>query len=400
MRILLAHNEYSSKIPSGENIVFRLERDLLRTRGHDVIEFLRSNDEIVGRSFLGPLKAGACATWNPRTTHIVHSLAKDKAIDVMHVHNTFPLISPSIFYALRETSVARVLTLHNYRLYCAAAIPMRNGKVCTECLDKHSSLPSIEHGCYRNSRLATAPLALSISIHRLLKTWQNQVDAFIALTEFQKKIMISAGLPEHKVHVKPNFYPTESETERWEDREPYIVFAGRLGEEKGVRTLIRAWQAWGSAGPELRIIGDGPLKQELQDMAKDLPIRFYGYLPAPEVQAQIKKSHLQVLPSECYEGFPMTICEAFAGGTPSAVSDIGPLPSIVTHGKNGLIFKPFDPSSLLDTIRTAWETPGLLKSLGESAHIEFKEKYNKQASYTRTMEIYNIAMQVAAHRNN
>jgi glycosyltransferase involved in cell wall biosynthesis len=169
--------------------------------------------------------------------------------DVVHVHNTFPLISPSIFHALAGTGVARVLTLHNYRLFCPAAIPMRAGQVCTDCLDRRSVLPALQHGCYRNSRLATVPLALNVALHRAAGTWAHQVDAFIALTEFQRQRVVDAGLPASRVFVKPNFYPGNPAVVPWGQRQPYVVFAGRLTAEKGVATLIRAWQLWGPRRP-------------------------------------------------------------------------------------------------------------------------------------------------------
>ena len=200
--------------------------------------------------------------------------------DVVHVHNTFPLISPAIFRSIGSMA-ARVLTLHNYRLSCPAAIPVRDGSVCTECINRQSIIPSLRYGCYRNSRLATLPLALNVALHRALSTWSHQVDAFIALTEFQKKLMVKAGLPPDLVHIKPNFYPGKPNTVPWIERKRRVVFAGRLTPEKGVESLVRAWISWGPSAPELRIVGDGELKQQLMELASttpDVPIRFLGQL--------------------------------------------------------------------------------------------------------------------------
>ena len=240
MKILLAHNYYGSAAPSGENQVFEAERDLLRQRGNEVDEFVRHSDEIRGKGAYGVLAGALSVPWNPWSVAAMRRKLDSFSPDVVHTHNTFPLISPGIFHAIGNRA-ARVLTLHNYRLFCPAAIPMRDGKVCTEFIDRRSSAPPMRHGCYRNSRLATMPLAFSVWLRRILGTWTKHVDAFIALTEFQRERMIEAGLPADLVHVKPNFYPGNPSTVAWTDRRSSVVFAGRLTEEKGVLALVNAW---------------------------------------------------------------------------------------------------------------------------------------------------------------
>jgi glycosyltransferase involved in cell wall biosynthesis len=395
MRILLAHNFYGSSAPSGESHVYETERALLLSRGHEVAEFTRHSDEIRRQGGWGAIKGAAATPWNPWAARAIRDTVRHFRPDVVHVHNTFPLLSPAIFHALAGTGVARVLTMHNYRLFCPAAIPMRAGQVCTECLDSRSSWPALRHGCYRGSRLATLPLATSVSMHRRLGTWTKQVDAFIALSDFQRRLMTDSSLPLAKVHVKPNFYPGLPPVLPWQTRAPYVVFAGRLTSEKGVASLLRAWQAWGAAAPELRLVGDGELRPELERMAKGLPVRFIGQISSMEAQAQIAGARLLVLPSVCFEGFPMVVREAFAFGTPAAVSRIGPLPSIVQHGTSGVVFEPGDSDSLLRVVRAAWETPGLLERLGQGARAEFETKYTEDANYTTLMEIYQQAISVS-----
>ena len=394
MKILLVHNFYGSAAPSGENQVFQAERALLQARGHEVVEFTRHSDEIRAQGALGKVKGALATPWNPWSARAVRNTVERFKPDVVHVHNTFPLISPGIFYAIGSRA-ARVLTLHNYRLFCPAGIPMRSGRVCTDCLDSRTPWPALQHGCYRGSRVATVPLALSVGLHRVAGTWRCQVDAFVALSEFQRQRMAEAGLPIGKVHVKPNFYPGMPAVLPWRERRPFVVFAGRLTAEKGVVSLLRAWVAWGAGAPELRLVGDGDLRPELEGLAKDLPVRFLGHLPAAEAQDQIAEASLQVLPSECFEGFPMVVREAFAFGTPAAVSNIGPLPSIVRAGESGVVFEPANPVSLLATVRTAWETPGLLERLGQGARAEFEGKYTEDVNYDQLMEIYGRAIEVS-----
>ena len=194
MRLLVVHNFYGSEAPSGENMVYQAEKALLKSRGHSVEEFTRHSDEIRSKGFRGQLRGALATPWSRRSARELRNHVERMRPDVVHVHNTFPLISPSIFHAIGHRA-ARVLTLHNYRIFCAAAIPMRHGRVCTECLDSRSVLPSLRYGCYRDSRAATVPLAAGVALHRRLGTWSNHVEAFISLTEFQRELLSWSGLP-------------------------------------------------------------------------------------------------------------------------------------------------------------------------------------------------------------
>jgi len=396
MKTLLVHNFYASATPSGENQVVEAEQKMLTVRGHAVRLFSRHSDEIRAQGALGKIKGALSTPWNPLVARRLQQQCEVFQPDVVHVHNTFPMISPAIFPAIGRRA-ARVLTLHNYRLFCPAAIPMRNGKVCTQCLDTRSALPALRHGCYRDSRIATAPLALSVTLHRSLGTWTKEVDVFIALSNFQRALMIKAGLPKEKVHIKPNFYPGNPQVVPWIERAPCVVFVGRLTAEKGVANLLRAWQAWGPSAPELRLVGDGELRPDLERMAMGLPVRFLGQMRAERAQAEIARASLLVLPSECFEGFPMVVREAFAFGTPAAVSNLGPLPSIVPQGHSGVLFQPADAQSLLHEVRTAWHTPGLLERLGQGARAEFENKYTEDANYATLMDIYGQAIEVSKY---
>lgn len=400
MRILLTHNYYGSAAPSGENQVFEAERDLLRRRGNEVAEFVRHSDEIRGKGIYGVLAGALSVPWNPWSVAAMRRNLDASLPDVVHAHNTFPLISPGIFHAI-GCRAARVLTLHNYRLFCPAAIPMRGGAVCTECMDRCSSIPAMMHGCYRNSRMATAPLAFNVWLQRALGTWTKQVDAFVALTEFQRERMIEAGLPAELVHVKPNFYPGSPSTVPWADRRSSVVFAGRLTEEKGVLALVNAWLQWGEVAPELRIVGDGGLRRELERLAASaphVPIRFLGQLSGAAAQDEIAQAKLLVLPSECFEGFPMVVREAFAFGTPVAVSALGPLPSIVQNGENGVLFAPGNPASLLEVVRGVWDLKSGLERMASGARRSFDCLYTEEMNYMMLMEIYRQAIEVNTER--
>jgi glycosyltransferase involved in cell wall biosynthesis len=399
VRVLLLHNFYDSRKPSGENQVFGLERDLLIKHGHEVRSYVRHSDELIERGRIGTILGAAATPWNPRAARAVRRAVQAFHPDVVHAHNTFPLLSPSIFPAV-GTRAARVLTLHNYRLFCPAAIPLRDGKTCTECLDRRSVVPAVRYGCYRGSRLATLPLALSVAIARATLLWQRHVDAFIALTEFQRDLMTDAGLPAERVFVKPNFYPGRPVVRAWAERRRSVVFVGRLSEEKGVAHLLEAWAAWGADAPELRIVGDGPLRSTLETQASrtSLRVRFLGQLSGGDAESEIAGARLLVLPSIWFEGFPLVIREALAFGTPAAVSNIGPLPALVDHGRAGLVFRPGEPASLLATVRRGWETPGELERLGAAARRCFEDRYGEDANHALLMHIYERAVESCRER--
>jgi glycosyltransferase involved in cell wall biosynthesis len=387
LKILLVHNFYGSAAPSGENQVVLEEKALLESRGHTVFEFTRTSDDIRSRGLRGAVAGGLVTPWNFRSARLVAAQVATVRPDVVHVHNTFPLVSPAVFHAI-GSSAPKVLTLHNYRLFCAAGIPMRDQHVCTECLDARSAAPALRYGCYRNSRLATLPLAVSIELHRRLGTWTSQVDAFIALTEFQKRAMAAAGLPVERIHVKPNFYPGNPGTVPWSERGAYALYAGRLSAEKGVETLALAWQRWGAAAPELRIAGDGELLPRLRAITTTAPVRYLGALRKADAEREIAHARLLIVPSECFEGFPMVIREAFAFGTPVAASNLGPLPFLVHADESGISFDPANPDALQRVVAEAWHAEGVLERLGRGARREFETKYTEDANYERLMEIY------------
>lgn len=404
LKILLVHNFYRSAMPSGENAVFLDEAAMLRRKGHEVIEFRRRSDEIVERGVLGTLKGALSTPWNPFAAERMRRILHDEQPDVMHVHNFFPLLSPAIFYAADNLETATVMTLHNYRLYCAAGIPMRDGQPCTICLNRKSVVPALRYGCYRGSRVATVPMVLMIELHRAMRTWTDQVDVFIALSDFQKRLMAQAGLPDETIHVKPQFYPDPPEAQPWGSRENKIIFIGRLSEEKGVRILIETWRAWGAGAPRLEIIGDGPLKDGLARASAELgltrKISFAGQLPFDEAQRHLSGARALVLPSLCFEGFPMVIREAFALTVPVVASRLGPLPGIVPEGIAGVLFRPGDSGDLLRALRSLWDDQYRLAELATGARHLFEQKYTADSNYKTLIDIYETAMRRRQRKNH
>ena len=397
MRVLLAHNYYGLAAPSGENQAFEAERDLLRRCGHEVIEFVRHSDDIRSMGLLGEIKGALLTPWNPWAATAIRRIVETFRPNVVHVHNSFPLLSPSIYYAIGDRAT-KVLTLHNYRVTCPAAIPIREGVVCTECMDNQSVWPALRYGCYRDSRIATLPLAACVALHRKLGTWMRQVDAFITLTGFQRRRVVEAGLPAERVYVKPNFFSGILNPIQKIDRGNYAVFVGRLSEEKGIKTLLSAWRS--ISGFPLKILGDGPLRGELESqvLAQGINAEFLGGVHRNEVLSLVSSAFLQVVPSECYEGFPMVILEAYACGTPVVASRIGSLAEIVLDGKTGMHFGTGDPVDLAQRINFLVERPELARRMGMEARETFLEKYTDEKNLDLLLGIYGRAQEDSEKR--
>ncbi len=397
MKIGLVHNFYGSSAPSGENAAFLAEKRLLESRGHQVVEFTRDSDGIRASGWAGAVQGGAATPWNLIAARALRQLLVEARPDVVHVHNFFPLVSPAAFYVARELGIPSVFTVHNYRVFCAAAIPMREGRTCTECLDGRSVLPALRYGCYRGSRGATIPLATMIALHRRLGTWRSKVDAYIALTEFQRDVLAGAGLPADRIHVKPHFYSDAPAPRPWGAREDKVVYIGRLGPEKGLVFLLRAWSIMGERAPGLELVGDGPQRGELERLVAERGlagrVRFVGQLDFAAAQERLAAARLMVLPSLCIEGFPMSIREAFALGVPVAGSDIGPIPHLVQEGRSGVLFAPGDAARMAEKILVTWNDVAALERMARAARAEFEDRYTESHNYERLLQIYGAAIE-------
>jgi glycosyltransferase involved in cell wall biosynthesis len=389
VKILLVHNKYQQ--PGGEDVVFEQERKLLESAGHEVAVYCRTNDEINGYSGVKRLTLIKNTVSSEDSRREVLQVLQREEPEVVHIHNTFMMISPSIYAACREAGVPVVQTLHNYRLLCPAANFFRDGHVCEECLD-HGLLRGVQHGCYRGSRVATATVALMLTVHRQRHTYTELIDRFIALSEFARSKFIAGGLPGERIQVKPNFVePDPGERIKGGG---YAVFVGRLSEEKGLDTLIAAWARLGNRVP-LVIVGDGPVGPSLKKKAHDLGIGnidFRGRVPRSEAQEIVKGSSFMILPSECYENFPMGMVEAFACGVPVVTSCLGALQELVDDGRTGLHFTPGSAEELAEKAEWAWSHPERIGEMGKEARREFESRYTAEKNYSMLMEIYKSVM--------
>jgi glycosyltransferase involved in cell wall biosynthesis len=393
MKILSVHNSYQN--PGGEDQVFAQETDLLRSHGHEVLLYRASNDQVKGKNRLVLL---GDTIWNKQIHAELRALMHRETPDIVHVHNTFPVISPAVYYAANEEGIPVVQTLHNYRMLCPAATLFRDGHVCEECLGKRIPWPGVVHACYRGSRLTTAAAAAMLATHNYKETWSKTVSAYIALTDFARNKFIQGGFPEEKIFIKPNYL--QSDPRPGEGRGNYAFFVGRLTPEKGIETMLAAWKEIGHELP-LQMAGDGPLAPEVQKASREMEsVTWLKYLPRAEILERMKNASVLVLPSTWYEGFPMIVAEAFAAGLPVIASNLGSLSSIVDHHRTGLHFEAGQASSLVEAVRWWLAHPAEAILMRSQARLEYETRYTAEVNYQQLMQIYQAALDRCAGRES
>ena len=384
MRILQVHNFYQQG--GGEDVVVSNEQSLLRDHGHETRLFSVSNDDIVG--FAPKLVAAWQSPYSPGAKIRLAQEIASFTPDIVHVHNFFPLLTPAVYDACRDAGVPVVQTLHNYRTICAAALLMRDGKPCEDCI-KGTPYQAVRHGCYRGSRLGSLAVARMIDTHRHRGTWATKVDRLVALTEFAKEKFVEAGFPPEKIAVKSNFVKwAEPETPVDANRHG-ALFVGRLSQEKGIETLLRAWK---SLDVPLHLVGDGPLLELVKGEASET-ITVLGKRDPKQVMKEMADAAFLIMPSECYEGFPLVLVEAFAQGLPVIASRLGAMAEIVEDGVTGLHFAPGDAEDLADKVRWAAEHIDEMREMGANARRVYEEKYTPEINYRQLMAIYQAAIE-------
>ncbi|PTX53734.1 glycosyltransferase involved in cell wall biosynthesis [Melghirimyces profundicolus] len=390
MRILLVHNYY--QIPGGEEQVFAEETKLLQDKGHEVIKFTLDNDDI---QHMSRLSLGYKTIWNNTVYGQLRTLVRKERPQVVHFHNTLPLISPAAYHAAKNEGATVVQTLHNYRLLCSNSLLFRNGQPCEECLRTRFHWPGIKHACYRNSKIATATVATMISTNRLLGTWRDKIDLYIALSGFSKNKFIEGGIPEEKIVVKPNFI--FSDPQLGSGKGEYALYVGRLSQEKGLDTLLSAWGKLENTIP-LKIVGDGPLRDQVIGMTEKTPeIKWLGWKPLNEIYPLMGEAKVLIFPTKCYENCPRVPLESFAKGTPVIAPDLGATAELIDHRRTGLLFRPNDPSDLAEKVKWIFSHPEELANMCREARVEYEAKYTADRNYEMLMEVYQKAMEVSGN---
>jgi glycosyltransferase involved in cell wall biosynthesis len=388
IRVVLVHNFYRQ--PGGEDRVFATEAQVLRERGHQVFTYSRRNPKEGGAAVL---RLCGQAFWNQSAYLDLRSLIRNVRPDVVHLHNTFPLISPAACYAARREGIAVVQTLHNYRLLCPNGLFFRDGRPCEDCIDRPVPWPAVLHACYRNSYAASIVAGGTLAAHRALGTWATHVDRYIALTEFARQKFIAGGLAADRIVLKPNMVHPDPGLGSGDGR--FALFVGRLSHEKGVETLLAAWRRVANLLP-LTIVGDGPLQADVRCAVSENPaISWLGQRSPEEVQALLGRATCLVVPSLWYETFGLVVAEAFARGTPVVASKRGALAELVEHGRTGLHFVPGNPDDLARQVEWISGNPASMNAMRESARSEYERLYSVGSNYPALCQIYQDAIDAA-----
>lgn len=385
MRILYCHNIYQQA--GGEDNCAEDEIKILRQNGHEVVRYTKHNDEVKSTN---KLAVATKTIWNRQTSREVGDLIRQHRIDVVHAMNTFPLISPSLYYTARRQGVAVVQSLQNYRLFCPGAYFMREGKLCTKCLETRTPWPAVQHGCYRGSRTGSAVVASMLVTHRLLGTWKKMVNRFCVCTHHGKQVFADGGLPADRIIVKPNFLDPAPEIGPGNGN--YAIFVGRLSPEKGIAELLAAWQQMPNP-PALKIVGDGPLRAAVkQATLKSEKIEYLGWKTLTEVAQLVGAASCLILPSLWYEGFPKTQIEAMALSTPVLASNLGSMSESVIPWTNGLHFEPGSAEAIRNCVTQFFTSRDRWPALRKSTRQDFLEKYTGQRNYELLIDLYEQAI--------
>lgn len=378
MRVLVAHNAYQQR--GGEDAVVETEVALLQAHGHEVRLYSRHNDEVDTQ---GRLRTAAEALWSSRTTREVGDLLRQWRPDVIHSHNTFPLISPSLHWAARRAAVPVVQTLHNFRLLCLQGTMLREGRPCTRCVGR-APMAGVVLGCYRGSRAQSAALAASLMLHRGLGTWSRCVARFVALTPFCREQLIAGGIDAARIVVEPNFVDLPEPPPHPRQG---LLYAGRLSPEKGTAVLAQALA--GLPAASLRVAGSGPQQPLLATLDA---CELLGPLQPEGVTREMARAVALVLPSTCYEGFPRALVEAYASALPVIASRLGSLADLVEHGVTGLLVEPADPAALAQAMQWALTHPERMAEMGRAARTRYEAHYTPERALARRLALYEAVL--------
>ncbi len=385
MRVALVHNRYLER--GGEDTVVEHTGELLAKAGHQVHHLVVDNREEIGTSRLGAVRTGLRARWNPASARRVEALLDAHPVDVAHVHNFFPVLSPSVYGAFRARGVPVVQTLHNYRLLCANGLFFRAGRPCEECVAR-GPWNAVRHGCYRGSRLQTAVWSEQAAHHARRRTWRRDVDLFTTPSEYARARLWAADLPAARVRVLPNPVPDPGEPRPGGEG---AVFVGRLSPEKGVAHLLEAWRELGDT--PLTIVGTGPEEAALRERARSLPaVRFTGALSREGVDAELRRASFAVVPSLWYETFGMAAAEAMALGTPVVAPRRTAVEELLESGRAGLLFDRGDLRGLAQACSALAFDPERARFLGEEARALYEETLVADLALDRLLCVYEEAI--------
>jgi len=394
VKILVVHNRYRSSAPSGENRVVDQESSALAAAGHVVEHFERRSDAI--EHWTAPRKALLPATvvWSEEARRAVARALRRLRPDVVHLHNTFPLISPSVLSACRAEGVPVVVTVHNYRLLCVSGDLFRDGAPCHACPGRRVPGPAVVHGCYRGSSLATLPVTLGTVAHR--RAWRTKVSAYVFVSEAQRRAHAGLGLPPERVFVKWNLVPSLPAPAH-ATRQHLVAFLGRLDPAKGVPLLMEAWDRFRAEAPGSRlrlvIAGAGPLAGAVTTWAADRSsVRAVGLLDPGQCASLLAEARAVVVPSRWEETFGLVAVEAMAAGVPAVAAGHGSFPELIRDGVDGVLFDPREAAGLVGALHDVDAHPDRWETYGRHARRSYEERFDPERNLDDLLRIYRFAL--------
>lgn len=391
LTVLVVHNRYRSGQPSGEDQIVDQETSLLASAGHRVEMFDRRSDDIASMSRLERAAVPLQVPWNSTVRAELLNHLHEVQPDIVHIHNTFPLLSPAVLAACADVNVPVVATLHNYLQVCPSGTLYRNGQLCTACAGR-LPLPAVQHRCYRGSRLATIPMAVNLVANR--KRWWSTVSRFFCISEAQRTLLVEAGMPAELLMVKHNFVP-DSGNRRTVPGD-HVLYLGRLTEAKGVRLLMAAWETLvvhGGIGMPLTIAGSGPLQEEVARWAEGREsVRYVGLRSRSECDELTARAAAVLAPSTWLEAFGLVVVEAMAAGVPVVAAAHGAFPELVDDGVTGLLHRPDDAASLADSLRNVVSSAEANRRMGDAARRRYEKDFTPSVGLDRLVAGYEAAI--------
>jgi glycosyltransferase involved in cell wall biosynthesis len=378
MKIVVAHNRYSSAQPSGENIIVDAEITQLREGGVEVLPFLRSSDEIGALPATGKALLPLAPIYAPRAQRDLVALIREHRPDVLHLHNPYPLISPWIVRTAHAHGLPVVQTVHNYRQVCVNGVYFRDGHICQDCKGRTLPLPAVRHSCYRGSAAQSLVMATSLTLHR--GTWRS-VDRYIALTDAIAGHLRSYGIPDDRITVKPNAIADPGTPAPLGSG---FLFLSRLSAEKGLDLLLDAWQRHpdGSLGT-LTIASDGPLRPLVeQAAAARSDVTFLGPQDRAGVAAALTRAAVVLATSTWHDVLPTVVIEALAQGRPVLGTDLGGIPYLI--GEAGWVV----PARAEDLARALPLAAAGASAKAELARARYEANFTPKVITARLLDIY------------
>jgi glycosyltransferase involved in cell wall biosynthesis len=391
-KVLVAHNFYRVGARSGEDAVYATECSLLERAGLEVIRFERHSEALFRQGTAAKIRTARDVTYSKSVYREITELLQTNRPDVAHFHAHFPMLSPSAFQACVDACIPTVVTLHNFRLNCAAGTLFRNADICEKCWGR-APWPAIRHRCYQQSFLASAAAVRAQFAYRDLVKRGLLIDQYIALTEFARGKHVEIGIPNERIIVKGNSVLDPPQMGAGAGK--YVLFVGRLGPEKGIQTILEAWQSLGSRAPKLRMVGEGPLAQEIstRTAAFNLNIEMLGVQPKSSVMELMRNARMLVFASRWYEGFPLVIVESLACGTPVLGSRIGGIPELIVEGVTGALFSPANAEALAQGVLRLLQLVNSNGGMRVNCRTEFERRHAPDGNTRALVGIYNAVLE-------